>query len=324
VKIVVLGAGALGSILAAHLARAGQDVSLIARGARAKLLAERGVSLRGLAEFTVEVPIVERPEELDTCDVFVLTAKTYDTAPALEGVRNLKPGMAMSLQNGVVKNDYLADVFGPEHTVGCTANFSGEVLEDGTVLFSRNEGLYFGELPQGTSARTEAFASALNEVGIKAVASDRIRSLEWSKYATWLGMTAAAVLARVPTYILFGDEDLAILQTELTREAVRLAGAAGVEVADLGAMITPRSMAELAMEDSVAALKQAGVAMEAAGATNHRGSALQDLLRGRRLEVEETYGYAVSKAADLGVEIPRLEACYRLLAAINRNLHAAG
>jgi 2-dehydropantoate 2-reductase len=318
-KTVVLGAGALGSILAAHLARAGQDVALIARGPRAKLLAERGVSVRGMVEFTVEVPIVERAQELEACDVFVMTAKTYDTQAALEGVKGLKADMAMSVQNGVVKNEHLAAVFGPSHTAGCIANFSGEVAEDGAVLFTRNEGLYFGELPQGTSPRTEEFARILNDAGIKAIASDRIQSVEWSKYSTWMGLTAVAVLSRLYTHLVYQDEGLDLLQTEVTREAVALAKAFGVDVMDLGGLIFPKTMSEAEAEECVAVLKKAGAAMEAGGTTTHRMSALQDLLRGRHLEVEETYGYAVARGAEMGVPMPHLETCYRLLAAINRN-----
>jgi 2-dehydropantoate 2-reductase len=321
-KTVVLGAGALGSILAAHLARAGQDVSLIARGPRAKLLAERGVTVRGLSEFTARVPIVERAEALDACDVFVMTAKTYDTQAALEGVRELKPDMALSVQNGVVKNEHLAAVFGWAHTAGCIANFSGEVAEDGAVVFTRNEGLYFGELPQGTSERTEALAQILNDAGIKAIASDRIRSVEWSKYATWLGLTAVAVLSRLYTHLVYQDEGLDLLQTELTREAVRLAAAFDVEVMDLGGLIFPKTMSEAETDECVAVLKKAGAAMEASGTTTHRMSALQDLLRGRHLEVEETFGYAVAMGAEMGVPTPRLDVCYRLLAAINRSAGA--
>ena len=317
-KTVVLGAGALGSILAAHLARAGEDVSLIARGARAKLLAEKGVSVRGLSEFTVKLPIVERPEELEACDVFVMTAKTYDTEAALAGVRNLKADMAISVQNGVVKNEHLSAAFGAAHTAGCIANFSGEVGEDGVVLFTRNEGLYFGELPEGTSSRTEEFARVLNEAGIKAIASDRIQSVEWSKYATWMGLTAVAVLSRLYTHLVYQDEGLDLLQTEVTRETVELAKACGVGVMDLGGLIFPKTMSESPAEECVAVLKKAGAAMEAGGTTTHRMSALQDLLRGRQLEIEETYGYAVAKASELGVAVPRLETCYRLLAAINR------
>jgi len=318
-NVVILGAGALGSILAAHLARAGQDVALIARGKRAKLLAQQGVTIRGMSEFTAQVEILEAPLQVQDCDVFIMTAKTYDTEAAIDSVRPLRPDMAMSVQNGVVKNEHLSAVFGPGHTLGCIANFSGEVMEDGAVLFTRSEGLYFGELPSGSSPRTEAFAQTLNDAGIKAISSDRIQSVEWSKYSTWMGLTAVAVLSRLYTHQLYQDEGLDVLQTELTREAVRLASALGVDVMDLGGLIFPKTMAEASTEESVAVLKEAGVRMETAGTLTHRMSALQDLLRGRRLEVEETFGYAVAKGREMGVEMPRLETCYQLLSAISAN-----
>lgn len=318
-RTVVLGAGALGSIFAAHLARAGQDVSLIARGPRAKLLAERGVTVSGLADFTAQVPIVERPAELDACDVFVITAKTYDTQPALEGVRGLKAGMAISVQNGVVKDEHLAATFGAEHTAGCVADFSGEVREDDTVLFTRNEGLYVGELPQGTSPRIEKLAQIVNEAGINTIASDRIQSIEWSKYTGWMGLTAVAVLSRLDTYRFLADEDLGVLLTELTREAVALSTALGIEVTDFGELMRSKTLSEASTDACLDELRGISAAFEAKGTTGHRMSALQDLLRGRHLEIEETFGYAVTKSAEIGVPVPRLDACYRLLAAVNRN-----
>ena len=321
-RTVVLGAGALGSILAAHLARAGQDVALIARGPRARLLAERGVTVTGLADFTARVPIIERPAEIDECDVFVLTAKTYDTEAALESVTNLKAGMSMSVQNGIIKDDRLAEVFGQEHTVGCIANFSGEVAEDGSVRFTRNQGLYFGELTGGPSSRTEEVAGILNDAGIKAIASDDIRSVEWSKYAAWMGLTAVAVLSRLYTHLVFRDQDLNILQTELTREAVSLASPLGVDVMDMGELLLPKTLSEAEMDECEAVLKKTGLGLEASGTLTHRMSALQDLLRGRRLEVEETFGHAVRLGDELGVPTPKLDVCYRLLAAIDRNVDA--
>jgi 2-dehydropantoate 2-reductase len=319
-KIVVLGAGALGSITAAHLARAGVDVALIARGPRAKMLAECGITVAGLSSFTVKLPIIGRPQDLDACDAFMLTAKTYDTQSALAGVRGLKAGMAFSVQNGVVKNEHLAAVFGREHTLGCIANFSGEVNTDGSVLFSRNEGLYLGEFPDGVSDRVQKLATTLNDAGIKTIASERIQAVEWSKYATWMGLTAVAVLSRLYTHVLYQDDDLGMLQITLTREAVALARGLGIDVMDLGGLIFPRTMSEASVEDCIAVLKRAGAAMQAQGTLTHRMSALQDLLRGRQLEVEETYGYAVRRAAELGVPMPALDSCYRLLAGINRNL----
>jgi 2-dehydropantoate 2-reductase len=249
----------------------------------------------------------------------MLTAKTYDTLSALDGVRNLKPQMACSVQNGVVKNEHLAAVFGWEHTLGCIANFSGEVKDDGSVHFTRNEGLYLGDLPAGLSEGTRALVSVLDGAGIKTIASERIRSVEWSKYATWLGLTAVSVLSRLYTHELYQDDGLDELQTTLTREAVALAKALEVDVMDLGGLIFPKTMSVASTDECVVVLKKAGAAMEASGTVTHRMSALQDLLRGRGLEIEETFGYAVSKAAELGVPMPAMETCYKLLAGINHS-----
>jgi len=322
-RVVILGAGALGSILAAHLARAGEEVALIARGPRARFLADGGVRLKGVADFSVRVPIVEDPRALGSCDVFVLTAKTYDTETALDGVRGLEAAAAFSVQNGVVKDEQLANVFGREHTLGCIANYSGEVLEDGSVLFSRNEGLYIGELPAGRSPRVERIAATIDAAGVRTIASDRILTVEWSKYVSWLGLTAVAVLSRLYTHELLQDEDLSRLQVALTREAARIADALRVPLADLGGLIIPRTATQSSPEAAIESFRRSGAAMEAQGVTEHRMSALQDAVRGRRLEVEETFGYAVRRAAEMGIPTPALETVYRLLAAIDRH-RAAG
>jgi 2-dehydropantoate 2-reductase len=322
-NIVILGAGALGSITAGYLARAGVDVTLIARGPRAKLLAERGLTVRTAfdnePDFTVPIRIVEDPASLTGCDAFMLTAKTYDTATALAGVRNLKPAMAFSVQNGVVKDDELIAAFGRDSTIGCIANFSGEVLDDGVALFTRNNGLYLGELPSGESERVTELAKLVDDSGLKTVAVPNILSIEWSKLVGWLGITAVSVLSRLYTHDVYQDPDLAALQVDVIREATAIAEKSGVEVVDLGGMLVPHTIATSPRDAALATVIDAGAGMERSGVVTHRMSALQDLLRGRRLEVEETYGWAARKADALGIETPALTTCYRLLAAINRH-----
>ena len=117
-KIVIMGAGALGSISAALLHAAGHDVTLVARGARAELLKQKGVSVEGLAEVTAPVPIVTDPSSLSEADLLILTVKTFDTDAALQQLAHIKFGATMSLQNGVVKDDQLAAAFGAETVLG--------------------------------------------------------------------------------------------------------------------------------------------------------------------------------------------------------------
>jgi 2-dehydropantoate 2-reductase len=175
-NIVILRAGALGTVLGAHLAKAGKDVTLIARGSRAAYLQEHGATITGLADFTVPVTVVTDRHQVQEADVLIVTVETYDMEPALASVKHLQVGSVLSIQNGVVKNEQLADVFGWDKVLGAMAAFSAEVLPIGTVRFTVNQGLYIGELPEGTSERVKTLANALERAGIVAKVTPSIQS----------------------------------------------------------------------------------------------------------------------------------------------------
>src|SRR5712691_4311663 len=137
--IVILGAGALGTVLGAHLAQAGEDVTLIARGQRAAYLQEHGATITGLVDFTVPVPVVTDPSQVHDADVLIVTVKTYDMEAALHSVKHLHVESVVSIQNGVLKNEQLAQTFGWEKILGAIAMFSAEVLLTGTVRFTVNQ-----------------------------------------------------------------------------------------------------------------------------------------------------------------------------------------
>src|SRR5215468_5076630 len=199
-KIVILGAGALGTVLGAHLARAGEDVTLIARGQRAAYLQEHGATITGLVDFTVPITVVTDPQQVHEADVLIVTVKTYDMAPALQSIKHLQVESVLSLQNGVLKDEQLAQTFGGEKVLGAMATFGGEVLPTGTVRFTGNHGCYLGELPAGTSARVQTLGDLCNRVGIVAQVTPSIQGLEWSKYVAWICSMAPAVLTRLETY----------------------------------------------------------------------------------------------------------------------------
>ena len=315
---LIVGAGALGSVLAGHLVRAGEDVTLLTRGARAKLLRERGLTLTGLSSFTLPVRIIEDPTAVKSADVLVLTVKTYDTEAALAPLKHVQVESCFSVQNGVVKDEQLAAVFGESAVLGCAADFSGEVLADGVVRYTRNEGLYLGELNGGISDRVRAIAALLEAAAIHTITSQNIQSVEWSKLVGWLAITAPAVLTRLVTHRLVQDPDVARLQVLLAKEAVQVSDKLGIPLEDLFMASPSRTLVRSTPEEWMERSRQYGLNMEAQGLTAHKMSALQDLERGRRLEIEETFGYIVQKAAELGLSVPRLETCYRLLLALDR------
>ena len=317
-RVVVLGAGALGSIIAAHLLRAGHDVTCIARERRAAMLRDRGLVLTGLAEFTVPVTVTTDPRDIATTDVLIVTVKTYDTEPALATVRHVDASMVLSLQNGVVKNEQLASVFGRERVVGAAATVAGEVLADGAVRFTLNDRLAVGELPQGISDRVTTLAKVLAGAGLRAETVADIQTVEWSKYVMFVSAMAAAALTRLPTAKFLSDPDGARVVTDLMHEMGRMAARLAIPLED-GGMLPIKTLSAAPAADAVKRLQDFGAVL-GERAPAHKISTLQDLERGRRLELEETLGHAVRQAAALDLRVPTIETCYRLLAAVDRHL----
>jgi 2-dehydropantoate 2-reductase len=284
-KIIVLGAGALGSIIGAHLVRAGDDVVFIARGHRAAFLQQHGIVITGLVDFAVPVTVITQPYEIQEADVLLVTVKTYDTEPALASVRHLRVGSVLSVQNGVLKNEQLAHVFGWEQVLGAAATVSGEVLPDGTVRFTLNERLALGELPAGTSERAQALVATLVRAGLRAVVSPHIQSVEWSKYVAVAGLMAVAGLTRLATAQFLNDPEGALLMARLAQELGQIATCLGIPLEDTGPLPI-KTLCDGSLTEAVAHVRQIGAIM-AARAPTHKVSILQDLERGRRLELEE-------------------------------------
>ena len=317
-SIVILGAGALGSIIGGHLARAGEEVTIIARGQRAAHIQQHGISLTGLADFTVPVAVTTQPQAAREADVLVVAVKTYDTESALASVSHLKVGSVLSIQNGVLKNEQLARTFGWEKTLGAAVVLSGEVTPAGLVRFTLNEYFALGELPEGISARVQALVTALGRAGIRAEAAPQIRTVEWSKYALFMSWMAPAVLTRLETYRFLTHHDTAAIVARLMQETALLAAKLGIPFEDRGPLPV-KTLCSMSLAEAVATIRRVGAAMQTQAPT-HKLSTLQDLERGRRLEVEETLGYAVRQGAELDVPLPTMDTCYRLIAGINQSL----
>jgi 2-dehydropantoate 2-reductase len=215
----------------------------------------------------------------------------------------------------VLKNEQLAHTFGWEKTLGAAVVLSGAVTPDGPVRFTLNEYFAVGELPQGTSTRVQTLVMALARTGIRAEAAAQIRTVEWSKYALFMSWMAPAVLTRLETYKLLSHSDTAAISVQLLHETSRLAARLGIALEDRGPLPV-QTLCALPLAEAVAALQHYGAVMEAQ-APAHKLSTLQDLERGRRLESEETLGYAVRKGGELGVPLPTIATCYRLIAGIN-------
>jgi 2-dehydropantoate 2-reductase len=313
-EFAILGAGALGSILGAHLARAGHRVILLARGRRAEQIDADGLRVEGLVDLDVRVPVMTDPRQLRGTETLIVATKAISTAQALEPLRQSDIGSALSIQNGLLKDELLGDAFGQEKVLGALANFSGELLSSGTVLFTRNNGLSVGELDGSSSPRVRRVVDALEGAGIRATVSERIVSDEWSKFAAWVGLMALSVTTRRNTWEYLCHPGAALVLVRLIREVARLAAARGILLA--GAPVLPvQELCDVPDARAVEIVTAIGRSFRE-NAPTHRVSALQDLEAGRPLELDETIGHVVAMARRLEVPAPLLESFYGLLGAI--------
>ena len=311
-RFAILGAGALGTILGAHLSRAGHEVAMIVRGDRARVLQRQGLVLNGLADIKARPTVIDDPQKLRETGTLIVATKAIDSMQSLEALRHLRLDNALSVQNGVLKNELLARVFGYSRVLGAMADFSGELLANGEVKFTRNVCLHIGEEKGGASPRADELAAAIDSAGVRCVAASNIRTREWSKYAGWIAQFPLAVLTRQITWKFLMDERSAMVIVRIVREAAQLAAAMKIELSDMPPLPVP-SIVNASDAQAVEIIR--GIGQKFLDTSpEHRMSAQQDVLRGSRLEYEETLGYALARGRELGVPMPTLDTCYRILA----------
>jgi 2-dehydropantoate 2-reductase len=306
----------MGSIVGGHLARAGHSVVMLARGERAQQLERQGVTIKGLTAFTTPVRTLREPATLRSAGALIVAMKTPGTAAALAALRHADFGVTLSIQNGPLKNELLAQAFGNERVLGALADTSGELLADGAVLFTRNVNILLGELGGGDSARAQRLAHTLDTSGVRAAATAEILTLEWSKFCAWAGLMALSVTTRAVTWKYLLDPDCALVLARLVREMGVLARALGIGLSDRS-VLPVASICAGPEAPAVAAIRKVGREFRA-NAPGHRMSSLQDLEAGRPLEVNETLGYASAKARELGLTLPLIEGFELLIAGLDR------
>jgi 2-dehydropantoate 2-reductase len=314
---VILGAGALGSILGAHLTRAGHSVAMLARGKRAEQIRAEGLRLTGLTQLSIPVETLSDASQLQSARVLIVAMKTPGTAEALVSLHHVAVELALSIQNGPMKNELLADAFGEQRVLGALADTSGELLPGGEVVFTRNVNIMLGELTEEVvSPRARRIAADIDASGVRAVAVAEIRSLEWTKFAAWVGLMALSVTTRSATWRYLSDPGSARVLVRLVREIGQLMRVLNIPVA--GESVLPvAAICNGTEQDAVSVLMRVGHEFELQ-APRHRMSSLQDLEGGRALEIHETLGYALSKAAQNGLALPLLDSVHHLISAIDR------
>jgi len=319
-RVVVLGAGGVGSVVAGYLARGGYDVIMLARPGHATAVQHHGLQVKGLGDFCIQLPAFAGAEDLRETDMLIITVKTKDMERALAGVAHMKVSGVASLQNGMVKNEQIAKVFGRDTVVGATTMIGASLVRNGEVEYTLDGITFFGELDGRQSERVSWIVDMFVTAGLKAAAADDIESIEWTKQAFQNPFAPLSAITRLPVHRVWSNLHLAALSVHMFREVAAVAQARGVALSNHPAwsLFNIAVWRDAPFDEAVKMIVEVGEHVTTSGRTHIIPSMLQDVLAGKQTEIEETIGHVMKEGQRLGVPVPYTEFAYRMMKAVEQ------
>ena len=313
-KIGIYGAGAVGGYLAVQLALAGHEVTCIARGAHLAAMQKNGLKLRvGGEERVVCCACTNDPAEAGPQDYLIVALKAHQAYDAAEAMRPMlgPETPVVTAMNGVpwwyfykmpghFENHRLQSVdpggrqwqaLGPERAIGCVVYTATEIAEPGVIVHTYGEKFTLGE-PDGTlSERATRLSTAMEQAGLRAPVRDNIRDDIWLKLWGNLCFNPISALTGATLDIVATNTATRILSRSMMLEAQTIGEALGVHFrVDVHRRING-----------------------AADVGAHKTSMLQDLERGRPMEIDALVGAVQEMGRLVGVETPYIDTVLGLI-----------
>lgn len=319
-RICVFGAGAIGGLLAARLAIAGEDVTVIGRGAHLGAIKAKGLTLhwQGRVE-TAQVKAVEDATAAGEQDLVVLAVKAHSLEQAAPGLEALlgRQTMVMTLQNGIPwwyfqnhggaldgtrlksldAGGVLTNAFHADRIVGCAVFVAAEVPEPGVVRHIGGNRFPMGEIDGTVSDRVRAVEAAFAKAELQASVLSDIRAEIWWKALGNLAVNPISALTNATMIEILRFPATRALVLEMMQEAREIAAKLGISFQQT--------------------LEQRLESAESVGA--HKTSMLQDLESGRPLEIEALMGAVLEIAKLTDTPAPTIEAVYGLMKLLDQN-----
>jgi 2-dehydropantoate 2-reductase len=237
-KFGVLGVGPVGSIMAAHLAKAGHQVVLIdILKAHMDEIKRKGLSITGFKDLNVTFPRENICYGIDEIlgrdiDVFFISVKASvlpQVLPILKQEVTNTDVIFISLQNGLDNEDIIADVFGKENVLRIVVNYAGNLIDNGKVRMSFfNPPNYIGMIDPSAEKNAKFFAQLISKSDLETVFTPEIKKYEWEKIILNAGLSPVCALTRRTMRQMMECEDTRALTEGILREGIEVAAANGI------------------------------------------------------------------------------------------------
>ena len=297
-RTAVMGTGGTGGYFGGLLARAGEEVTFIARGTHLEAIRKNGLAIKSVlaGDFNIPAKATDNPDDIGPVDCVLFCVKAYDNAAAADQIRPLigPQTVVISVQNGIDNEEQIGEVIGPEHIVGCVSYVSSTIDSPGVIAQMAGPGkIVIGEMEGGTSHRTEKLQSTLQNSGITAELHSDIQVALWQKFLAICGVNGITALTRLPMGEILACEETRNLMRGTMEEVEAVARASGAALPD---DCVDQSMDLFSsMEPSI------------------RGSMYYDLAAGRRLELDVLNGTVVRLGSEHRIPTPTNFAVYAAL-----------
>jgi 2-dehydropantoate 2-reductase len=298
-RIAVIGAGGVGGYFGARLAAAGEDVTLVARGAHGRALREHGIVIEGPAgEEHIGLPRVVTAEQLDGAYDAVLLAVKW---PGLEDAcaelpRILAPhGVVAPFLNGLDSEDVVARYVGAQRTLAAVAYMSAGIVREGRIYAHGNTRAGLAAYRPGQEGQVEVFAQKLTKAGIPVRVHPDYRAMLWEKMVWNAPFNAICALTQKPAGAALAHAEASV--RDAMREVIAVAKADGAPLSEL-------------MIDVMVQLTRAEYPLT-------EPSMLQDVRAGRPTEVDILQAAVVRRAAAHGIDVPVMRTLENLVRALS-------
>jgi len=318
-KFAIVGAGAIGAFVGAMLARAGEDVTLIARGAHLRAMQAHGVRVRGeVGDFQINAKATDDPQTVGEVNAVILTLKTH-SVPAM--VADLRPMLGpntsvVTAQNGfpwwyfyrhggewegthlesIDPGGVISEHIAPSRVIGCVVYPSTEIVEPGVVRHMEGTRFAIGEPDGSKSERCRRIADSFINAGLRCPVRSNIRHDIWVKLMGNVAYNPISALTRATLIEIVQCPETRALAAAIMTEVDAVARKLGI---DMG----------VSVEQRLEGAEKVG---------EHKTSMLQDIEAGKPTELEAIVGAIIELGEKLGVELPNTKsvyACVKLLEA---------
>jgi 2-dehydropantoate 2-reductase len=311
VKIAIVGAGAIGGYIGAHLTRVGADVVLVARGPHLRAMQERGLQVRSPdGDFEVRPKLAPDVSSVGQADVVLLGVKAHSLTPIAPTLAPLfgPDTIVVSTQNGIpwwyfqnLGGEYdglrlervdpggaIASAIEPRRVVGSLAYFATDLAAPGVIHHTEGNRISFGEPDGSRSERARAIAEALIAGGFRCPVTTRMRHEIWVKLIGNVAFNPISALTGGTLEELARDPEVAPTVRTIMAETEAVAARLGIEL-------------PISIDQRMAGAEKVGA---------HKTSMLQDYEAGRPMEIEAVVGAVVELGDKVGVPMPATRAVY--------------